>query len=484
MKVKFSYLLLFLLFSIGLKAEQFYPSTDDLTSYARGLYEAQHLNNILFVVIAFLLLLILTIVFILLRSRNDTNRNLNKIKQLKKQVDEEVLFSAQLEEVIAEQEKLSLVARKSENAIVIFSSEGEIEWINQGFTDLYGYSYEEFIIERGRSITKASYSSDIQQKLDQCIQSRKPLTYVTRIANKDKEMLWVQTTLTPVFNDRNELSMLIAIDADISVLKSIEKKLRLHKAKMYDNLIYASRIQKAVLPDEELIKNYFPEHFIFYRPKEIVGGDFYWFFHQHGTSYIVVSDCTGHGVSGAFLSLIGIYLLKQIIIEMGITDSAEVLEHMNRELASSLSGRRGSDDMIEGMDMSFIAIDHENNVMTISGAHQSVFIERKGEVKVLKGDRYPIGMKGTGKIKFKKEMLPLENGDRIYLMSDGFIDQFGGVEGKKYLTSRWMSFLKSISKERMQQQVKLIESEFIDWKLIEEQVDDVLILGLEYKYVE
>lgn len=238
---------------------------------------------------------------------------------------------------------------------------------------------------------------------------------------------------------------------------------------------YAERIQKALLPDEKLDV----ERFVIYRPKEHVSGDFYWMHKDKNANYIAAVDCTGHGVPGAFMSIIGHDSLNKIIKENQITQPALILDELNNEIYKSLI-HNGGDDIKDGMDLAFVAFKPEENLLEFAGAHNPLWRLRNGELEEIKANRFAIGMttKQSGH-KFTNHSIEVEKGDVFYIFTDGYADQFGGGEGKKYKKANLKRKVTEICNEPMQTQKEILEKTFEDWKGSEEQIDDVLLIGFK-----
>jgi len=251
--------------------------------------------------------------------------------------------------------------------------------------------------------------------------------------------------------------------------------------KITDSINYAKRIQQAILPPLELINSFLPESFIFFRPKDIVSGDFYWFAEKEEKLLIAVADCTGHGVPGAFMSMIGNTSLNEIVNVKNIVSPAQILNELNKNIVGLLhqsSGESGTQD--DGMDITILSIDIVNREIEFAGANHFSYLINNFQLQTLQGDVYSIGgMFGRSDINFTSQKIKVEKGSIIYLFSDGFIDQFGGEKNTKFLSGRFGELLKSIQQYDMQQQqIKLVEA-FDNWKGNNKQLDDVLIVGVK-----
>lgn len=241
---------------------------------------------------------------------------------------------------------------------------------------------------------------------------------------------------------------------------------------------YAQRIQRAVLPDAERLQDHFPESFILFRPRDIVSGDLYWFGERDGRVVVAAADCTGHGVPGALLSLIGASLFQEMVMEKGHLDPATILDGARDGMIAAL-GRNDESDQRDGMNVGLVSIDRAASVLAYAGAYGPLYIIRKGELLEHKGDRMPIGLHAGQITPFQRHDIPVERGDRIFLFSDGMPDQFGGPGGKKLRSAGLKRWLLETSTLPMDDQHQALSDRFRMWKGEEEQVDDVLLIGIE-----
>ena len=244
---------------------------------------------------------------------------------------------------------------------------------------------------------------------------------------------------------------------------------------------YAKRIQLAILPPLEQIYKYFPQAFILYKPKDIVSGDFYWFGLKNGKKIIAAVDCTGHGVPGAFMSMIGHNLLNQIISENGITEPDQILNLLHRGVQNALKQGTNIVDTSDGMDLALCTIDEKNSELQFAGAFRPLFIINNGKLEKIEADKYPIGgSQLEAERKFRSNTIKLNKGDTIYMSSDGYADQFGGEKGKKFMVKRYNELLLSVQNKTMQEQAIELEHTIENWRGNYQQVDDILIIGIRF----
>ncbi len=245
-----------------------------------------------------------------------------------------------------------------------------------------------------------------------------------------------------------------------------------------DSIHYASRIQTAILSPQNLINSLLSENFILYLPKDIVSGDFYWVTQKNNKIIIVVADCTGHGVPGAFMSMLGLSSLNEIVNKIFELNSDEILNELRNKIKNSLHQTGKRNEASDGMDLALCIIDFENHEMQYSGANNPIYLIRDGKLNHYKADKMPIGIYPKEK-PFSKKSIRLEKNDKVYLFSDGYPDQFGGTKGRKFLTRRLKKLLLKIHKEKMSEQKDFLEKTFFKWKGKEIQIDDILLMGIK-----
>ncbi len=243
---------------------------------------------------------------------------------------------------------------------------------------------------------------------------------------------------------------------------------------------YAKRIQLAILPTLDQIYRYFPESFVLYKPKDIVSGDFYWFGVKGGIKIIATVDCTGHGVPGAFMSMIGHNLLNQIISENGIIQPDQILNALHNGVQAALKQGTNVVDTSDGMDVALCAIDTKNNEIKYAGAYRPIYIVNDTKFEKIEANKFPIGGSQLDiERKFTCHTIKYEKGDTVYMSSDGYADQFGGDKGKKFMVKRYNELLQSVYSKEMKQQAEILENTIESWRGDYQQVDDILVIGLK-----
>jgi len=243
---------------------------------------------------------------------------------------------------------------------------------------------------------------------------------------------------------------------------------------------YAKRIQLAILPPLEQIYRHFPDSFVLYKPKDIVSGDFYWFGVKGGIKIIAAVDCTGHGVPGAFMSMIGHNLLNQIISENGIIQPDQILNALHNGVQAALKQGTNVVDTSDGMDVALCAIDTANNEIKYAGAYRPIYVVGENKFEKIEADKFPIGGSQLDvERKFKCHTIKYQKGDAVYMSSDGYADQFGGVKGKKFMVKRFNDLLLSVYTKSMKEQEAILEKTFEEWRGEYQQVDDILVVGIK-----
>jgi serine phosphatase RsbU (regulator of sigma subunit) len=262
----------------------------------------------------------------------------------------------------------------------------------------------------------------------------------------------------------------------------IEEKSKIVEEKnkdITDSIRYARRLQQAILKPEEGICSLFPESFILFRPKDIVSGDFYWFEKFGNLTMVAAADCTGHGVPGAFMSIIGCNLMSQAVNEYALTKPSVILNSLNKGLSKILHQRMDESSVADGMDIALCAFDLQKMTLEYAGAYNPMWIIRNGELMEFQGDKFPIGAFLGEQLKvFNNREVALKKGDTIYLFSDGFADQFGGPKGKKFKYKQMLELIIGMQDKPMKEQREVMNTAFEDWKANLEQVDDVLVVGV------
>src|SRR5690606_21837991 len=243
---------------------------------------------------------------------------------------------------------------------------------------------------------------------------------------------------------------------------------------------YAKRIQTAILPNTRVISKSLPDSFILYKPRDVVSGDFPWFMQIKNDIYIAAVDCTGHGVPGALLSLIGYFLLNDIVRSRKVTDPGVILDLLDEGVTKTLRQDEDSSTK-DGMDIALCKVNMDTREVEYAGAHRPLYIMRNGVMEEVKGNKFPIGG-GIFKnqTNFTNTKLTLKKGDSIYFSSDGYPDQFGGPEGRKFGPKRVREIIEQVHKKPMLEAARIFDQEWENWRGDTKQTDDVLLIGIKF----
>lgn len=248
-----------------------------------------------------------------------------------------------------------------------------------------------------------------------------------------------------------------------------------------DSILYAKRIQEAILPHMEDIQKQLPESFVLFLPRDIVSGDFYWYADTDDRVFIAAVDCTGHGVPGALMSMIGNTLLTEIIKAKGIKEPARILDHLEAGIVDAFNQRKGQGESRDGMDCALISICKEGKYIEYAGAFRPLLLLRNGVIEEVKANRFPIGGgSGYEKTAFTNNRVDIIPGDKVYMFSDGYPDQIGGSTKKKLMTKRFKELLLQNADKSMAEQERLLYNYLIEWQGEEEQMDDILVIGIRF----
>ncbi|MFK8038182.1 MAG: SpoIIE family protein phosphatase [Crocinitomicaceae bacterium] len=268
-----------------------------------------------------------------------------------------------------------------------------------------------------------------------------------------------------------------------NVLEHQNTEILEQKREIEDSINYAKRIQDAILPLASEMKESLPNSFIIYKPKDIVSGDFYWFTKINNQLIVVCADCTGHGVPGAFMSMIGSDRLNIIVNERKVLSPGAILGELNRAIKNSLKQKANEDTTRDGMDAAVCAIDLATNKLTYSGAHRGLWIVHNNELSEIKPTKMAVaGFTPENQI-YEDHQFPIEKGMKFYLTTDGYADQFGGTRGKKFMVKKMKNLILKVSSKSYEEQQKLLEKELFDWmskhNQVYDQIDDICVIGFE-----
>ncbi|WP_338812552.1 PAS domain-containing protein [Bernardetia sp. Wsw4-3y2] len=406
-----------------------------------------------------------------------------------------------------------------ESAIVAATdAKGNIIYANDKFCEISKFSREEVLGQNHRILKSDHHSDDFFLNMWKTISSGKVWRGEVCNINKEGNKYWVYTTIIPYMNDKNKPYRYQAIRFEITERKELEKqivrytqgleklveertqelnqksellkeayeetiqqneKLETKNRYIQKSINYAKRIQDSILPKEELLPNTLKDYFIFFRPKDVVSGDFYWWYHNKKENCWVISavDCTGHGVPGAFMSMIGSTLLDETVKTKNITNPAHILKEMQEQIADIL--QQTITHNRDGMDMAIVTLNKEKQKIYVAGAKNPVFIVQNGNEYWVKGDRMSIGGKQLFSEEFTTHEFDWIRGTKIYLFSDGYQDQFGGEKGSKFMRKNLRELLSQNAHLSMREQKQILADTLEKWRSGYNQIDDILVMGFQ-----
>lgn len=369
----------------------------------------------------------------------------------------------------------------SSDLICIMDRDGVLRNVSHSFEQMLGYSSEELISRSLMSFVPDQDKLSLSEALGNFRKGILNLRFESRLLNRTGQLHWFSWRVITLPEDN--LALVTARDItsqkeSVERLKNFSSQLHEYQQQHEQSLRYASMLQEAIMPDRASLNLFFPGAFVFFRPKDIVSGDFFWFDNYGDKIFVAVADCTGHGVPGALLSILGINTLQSAVQSGNCLSAADLLKQLDMTFDRYLGRKFGTKTMTDGMDISICMIDQSANVLEFSGVNNPVYVVRNQELIHLKGSRYSLGSNDS-RFAPVTHTLPLCKGDMIYMLSDGFSDQFGGSDNRKLGARRLRELLLSLSgKSPAEQEAELIAN-WEKWKGNEEQTDDVLLMGIQ-----
>lgn len=266
-----------------------------------------------------------------------------------------------------------------------------------------------------------------------------------------------------------------------SLLNNQNKEIRTQRQKILSSIDYAKKIQRSILVPENIIRRHLPQSFVYLRPKDIVSGDFYWFQTYHNKVLLSTIDCTGHGVPGAFMSLIAHNMMNKVVRDMKSPDPSEILGNVHKQVVAALNQEGKGDNAQDGMDMSLCVIDQEARTIQFAGSQNPIFLVRDGELIEYKGDSLYLGgsfaSRLNGSFRFQTQEIHYESGDALFMFTDGYMDQFGGPKNKKLNKKRFKEIIQTCARESIEKTTDVLAAALEQWKGRNAQLDDILVIG-------
>jgi len=303
--------------------------------------------------------------------------------------------------------------------------------------------------------------------------------HVERISmmNRDLENKVKERTQEVVMQKEEIEAQKEEIEAQLDLTTEQMNTITWQNEQILDSIRYAERIQSAILPPEESLSKTLSEHFVLFMPRDIVSGDYYWTSMPDGRLMIAVADCTGHGVPGAFLSVMGISSLNEIVNSNKSLSAGGILEELRTYVVRSLHQTGSREETRDGIEIALCIIDFKKLSLEFAGANRPLYLVRDKEVIQYRGDRMPIGIYEQKLVPFSTQTINLQKNDSVYLFSDGYVDQLGGPDRKTFRVARFRKLLCEIQDLPMMEQKKILREQHESWKETVEQIDDILVMG-------
>ena len=387
-----------------------------------------------------------------------------------------------------EQRKRGQMQALSENSLDLITridSDGSFFYINPTIEALTGHKPDQYL---NKKLDQVGLNEDVAAIWTHVIESvissqEKKSCEMEFPAQEDTKIMMVNAI--PEFDaNEQEVESVLLVSHDITAAKNTENEIRSKNKKIKDSINYAERIQSTILPDNEILRDLLPNSFMLFRPRDLVSGDFPWIF-QHGDDIILAAvDCTGHGVPGAMISLVGYFLLNEVVVGKGIYQPGEILNELDKLVTDTFRQNSESAKIKDGMDVAICRFNPKTGKLDYAGAHRPLYIVRTEaeEVEQLKGNKFPIGGGSAfkNKTEFTNYKADLNKGDAFYLFSDGLPDQFGGPQDRKLGPKRIRTFIQEKKGTDMLQMEKDMTQFLDDWQGEGRQFDDIIIFGVEY----
>jgi serine phosphatase RsbU (regulator of sigma subunit) len=325
--------------------------------------------------------------------------------------------------------------------------------------------------------------SDVEAII-QAINKGRVYRYITKPWNKDELKITIDRALE-VYDLKQQNKNLIKDlkkanqNLEHKVIQRT-KQIEQQKMEMTDSIQYASKIQSALLPLDEDLDRLLPSYFILNKPRDIVSGDYYWVSQRESKVIVAVADCTGHGVPGAFMSILGIAFMNEIINKTEILIASEILNELRDYITISLHQTGKKDETRDGIEMALCVVDFANNKLQYSGALRPLYLIRNMELNEFKGDYMPIGVHDDYENSFSNKELHFKEDDIIYLFSDGYVDQLGGPDRKTFRARKFKQLLINIHQKPLDEQKEILEKEYEEWRMDIEQIDDIIVMGIRF----
>jgi PAS domain S-box-containing protein len=379
--------------------------------------------------------------------------------------------------------KMQALSENSVDMITRIGVQGKFFYLNPIFEKMTGIPVSSAINKELHEINLAKEVVDVYNNvINQIKKTVEKCNFEAEFPSATGENRIMAIVAIPEFSEDKELETILVVAHDITDQKRIEREIIEKNHAITESINYAYRIQTAILPDNKVIKEYLPNSFMFYKPRDVVSGDFPWFFTKGDDIFIAAVDCTGHGVPGALLSFIGYFLLNNIADHLSDSTAGKICDSLHEGVRKTLRQDKDDANARDGMDIAFCKINFNKMELQYAGAHRPLYLLKNDELIEYKGNRKAIGGIPHAKkteIDFENYIIKLEKGDKFFFFSDGFPDQVGGPDRRKYQSKKVKELIMNNKNLNMPSFNSLFKKEFIQWKGEEKQIDDVLLIGIE-----
>ena len=376
-----------------------------------------------------------------------------------------------------------VIVNNSQDLIYRLDVSGHFTFINQQCIKSLGLSPEEIIGKFYTDVIHSDWKEEVNDFYSHQFKNKIKNTYSeVPIVTATGKTIWLGQHMTAIFNESgdNRITGYLGLGRNITERRRKDAIINTQNKDIKDSINYAKRIQVNLLPEESKFAHLFKESFVYFKPKDIVSGDFYWLEKIENKTILVTADCTGHGVPGAFMTLLGINLLNQIILENKIFSAGEILNQLDNRLSAALK-RNKTETINDGLECSICVFDDEKEELEFALAGSKFVVTTENGIKEIKGVSAHIGENASLEKPFESSYIPLDKKDSIYLFSDGIVDQFGGAKGKKLKRSRFTELIENVQHLSLEEQKKEIQLFMENWMIEQEQTDDICLIAVKRK---
>jgi serine phosphatase RsbU (regulator of sigma subunit)/lipopolysaccharide biosynthesis regulator YciM len=421
------------------------------------------------------------------RGQASSLNNLGAVSLEQGNVDKAIEYFQRARELALEIQSLDMLMLINESLYEAYVRKGDVELALKYFRDFADVKDSIYTSDMSNSIAEMQARFDVEKAESEARATEKQKTIIiwsSVIAGILMFIIiffiWRQSKERERVNvELNQQKQ--EIESKNVALNSANQEIELKNKDITDSIRYARRIQEAILPELEFMTTFGKTGFVLFKPKDIVSGDFYWMARKGEYLLFAAVDCTGHGVPGAFVSIVCSNLLSQSVNEHGLIQPHDILNDVNARLSVTLRQRLDESKVRDGMDIALCVLNTSTGMLSFAGAFNPAWIVRDKQIIELKADKFPVGNFEDEALRvFAKHDMQLQKGDRIYVFSDGFSDQFGGPQGKKYKRVKFVDFLIRIQQHPLYEHKGLLEREHLAWRGEMEQIDDIVVMGIEY----